>query len=100
MVTTVLVFVFGGSSNNSNIVELHTRMSYYSVIPPAPELGQTRKIDIARLRDVRKRLDTGYVSTEELETLAIECLDEIVELCSGTSEEIIKERSSFLKERL
>ncbi|KAI9315103.1 hypothetical protein BX666DRAFT_1959433 [Dichotomocladium elegans] len=62
--------------------ELHLPINYYSNIAAAPELGQTRKIDIARLRDIRKRLDTGYVPVQELEVFAIECLDEIVELCS------------------
>ncbi|CDS07619.1 hypothetical protein LRAMOSA01568 [Lichtheimia ramosa] len=62
--------------------ELHLPLSYFPTIPPAPELGQTRKIDIARLRDIRKRLDTGYISVQELELIAVECVDEIVELCS------------------
>lgn len=65
------------------ILELHLPLSYFPTIPPAPELGQTRKIDIARLRDIRKRLDTGYISIQELEMIAVECVDEIVELCSG-----------------
>lgn len=56
---------------------------YFNAIPAAPELGQSRKVDIYRLRDVRKRLDTGHVSTKELESVAMECLDELVELCSG-----------------
>lgn len=62
---------------------LHLPQNYYHSIPAAPELGQSRKVDISRLRDIRKRLDTGHISTKELEVIAIECVDELVELCSG-----------------
>ena len=64
-------------------IEMHMPSSYFVNIPAAPELAQARKIDIGRLRDIRKRLDTGYVPTKELEVIALECLDELVELCSG-----------------
>lgn len=62
---------------------LHLPLGYYNSIPAAPELGQSRKVDISRLRDIRKRLDTGQITTKELEVIAIECVDELVELCSG-----------------
>ncbi|KAI9481043.1 MAG: armadillo-type protein [Benjaminiella poitrasii] len=61
---------------------LHLPQNYYHSIPAAPELGQSRKVDISRLRDIRKRLDTGNITIKELEIIAVECLDEIVELCS------------------
>ncbi|KAI7905310.1 armadillo-type protein [Cokeromyces recurvatus] len=61
---------------------LHLPQKYYHSIPAAPELGQSRKVDISRLRDIRKRLDTGSITVKELEVIALECLDEIVELCS------------------
>lgn len=62
---------------------LHLPTSYYHSIPAAPELGQSRKVDISRLRDIRKRLDTGHITVKELEVIAVECVDELVELCSG-----------------
>jgi hypothetical protein len=64
-------------------VGLHLPQNYYHSIPAAPELGQSRKVDISRLRDIRKRLETGHISTKELEIIAVECVDELVELCSG-----------------
>ncbi|KAG1466563.1 hypothetical protein G6F56_004664 [Rhizopus delemar] len=62
--------------------DLHLPQKYFRTIPAAPELGQTRRIDTSRLRDIKKRLDTGHISVQELEVLAMECLDELVELCS------------------
>ncbi|KAF7732146.1 hypothetical protein EC973_006401 [Apophysomyces ossiformis] len=62
--------------------ELHIPLRYYSTIAAAPELGQSRKVDTARLRDIRKRLDSGQVPIKELESIAVECMDEIIELCS------------------
>lgn len=64
-------------------IDLHLPQKYFRTIPAAPELGQTRRIDTSRLRDIKKRLDTGHISVQELEVLAMECLDELVELCSG-----------------
>ncbi|CAO3662070.1 unnamed protein product [Rhizopus microsporus] len=61
---------------------LHLPQHYFHTIPAAPELGQSRKVDIAKLRDIRKRLDNGQISVKELEVIAVECLDELVELCS------------------
>ncbi|KAG0173107.1 hypothetical protein DFQ30_008892 [Apophysomyces sp. BC1015] len=62
--------------------ELHIPQNYFSSIAAAPELGQSRKVDTARLRDIRKRLDAGHVPTKELESIAMECMDELIELCS------------------
>ncbi|CAO0801667.1 unnamed protein product [Mucor circinelloides] len=74
---------FGEDDSDGPIFDgLHLPQNYYHSIPAAPELGQSRKVDISRLRDIRKRLDTGHISTKELEVIAIECVDELVELCS------------------
>lgn len=72
---------------------LHLPQHYFHTIPAAPELGQSRKVDIAKLRDIRKRLDNGQISVKELEVIAVECLDELVELCSGKMETILKNRN-------
>ncbi|KAG1046595.1 hypothetical protein G6F43_010925 [Rhizopus delemar] len=61
---------------------LHLPQQYFPTIPAAPELGQSRKVDISRLREIKKRMDTGHISLNELEVIAMECLDELVELCS------------------
>ncbi|KAI8369221.1 armadillo-type protein, partial [Radiomyces spectabilis] len=75
---------FGEEDNDGPVFdELHMPAAYYSTVPAAPELGQTRKIDIARLREIRRKLDIGsFVPTRELENIANECIDELVELCS------------------
>ncbi|KAI8379291.1 armadillo-type protein [Radiomyces spectabilis] len=56
-------------------------LSYCSVIPPVPELTSDRKLEPLRLREMRRRLENGD-TTQEVETIAHECMDEIVELCS------------------
>ncbi|KAI9258179.1 armadillo-type protein [Phascolomyces articulosus] len=81
----LLMSELGGTEDENDgplFDEMHMPLSYFANIPAAPELGQSRRIDIGRLRDIRKRLDTGYVPTKELEVIALECLDEIIELCS------------------
>lgn len=70
---------------------LHLPQHYFHTIPAAPELGQSRKVDIAKLRDIRKRLDNGQISVKELEVIAVECLDELVELCSGKMETMLRQ---------
>ncbi|KAI8364829.1 armadillo-type protein [Choanephora cucurbitarum] len=74
---------FGEDDSDGPMLDaLHLPQKYFREIPAAPELGQSRKVDISRLRDIRKRLDGGSISTKELEAIAVECVGEIVELCS------------------
>jgi hypothetical protein len=47
------------------------------------ESGAGRKIDPVRLREFRKRLDGGNVTFKEVEDIAADCMDDIVDLCSG-----------------
>ncbi|KAI7869543.1 hypothetical protein BDF14DRAFT_1782486 [Spinellus fusiger] len=56
-------------------------ISYCSVIPILPEIGVDRQLEPLRLREMRKGLDSGQVLAE-VEDMAMECMDEIVELCS------------------
>lgn len=49
------------------------------------ESGTGRKVDPVRLREIRKRLDGGNFTFKEVEEIAIECMDDIVDLCSGKS---------------
>lgn len=72
-----------GMMNCNLLLVLHLPQQYFPTIPAAPELGQSRKVDISRLREIKKRMDTGHISLSELEVIAMECLDELVELCSG-----------------
>ena len=51
-------------------------------IPPVPEPSQARVFDAPRLRDIRKRIDNGTSSTQEIEETANDMLPEIAELSS------------------
>ncbi|KAI8639726.1 armadillo-type protein [Parasitella parasitica] len=58
--------------------------SYFESIPPVPEYGSQRRLDAAKLRDIRKRLDglTSKDSCKEADAIALDCMDEIAEICS------------------
>lgn len=59
-------------------------ITYFSVIPAVPELNGDRKLEPLRLREMRKRLENDeQQSLEEIEGIALECMEEVVELCSG-----------------
>lgn len=51
-------------------------------IPPITEPSQTRMFDAPRLRDIRKRIDNGASSMQEIEETAEAMLPEIAELSS------------------
>ena len=51
-------------------------------IPPIPEPSPQRVYDAPKLRDIRKRIDNGTCSPEEIEHIAIDMLPEIAELSS------------------
>lgn len=57
-------------------------ITYFSTIPPVPEFGTERILSPLRLREIRKALDSGH-AIPDIENIAQECMDEIVELCSG-----------------
>ncbi|CAO3631121.1 unnamed protein product [Cunninghamella blakesleeana] len=62
---------------------LHVASTYFTTIAPAPELGQHRNVDISRLRDIRKRLgNVNNMSIQEIDMIAMECMSDLVELCS------------------
>ncbi|KAF8944181.1 hypothetical protein BGZ46_006328, partial [Entomortierella lignicola] len=58
-------------------------ITYFNSIPPVAEPSPHRRLDAPRLREIRKRLDSGHCTQKELDNLSNECLDECVELCSG-----------------
>jgi len=57
-------------------------VTYYASISTVVESGVDRKVDPVRLREIRKRLDGGNFSFKEIEDIAVECMDNIVDLCS------------------
>lgn len=56
--------------------------SYFESIPPVPEYGIHRRHDASRLRDIRKKLDVVTEATEA-DSIALDCMDELAEICSG-----------------
>ncbi|KAL1919631.1 uncharacterized protein VTP21DRAFT_1562 [Calcarisporiella thermophila] len=55
---------------------------YKTSIPSVPPESLSRRVDVTRLKEMRKRLDSAVCSPPEVEDMANECLPEIVELCS------------------
>jgi hypothetical protein len=56
---------------------------YYTSIPLVSERTHNRRWDAAKLRELRKRLDSGSMSMEEVDQVAADFLDgEIVDLAS------------------
>ena len=51
-------------------------------IPPLPEPSAQRNYDAPKLRDIRKRIDNGTCSPEEIQHIAVDMLPEIAELSS------------------
>lgn len=54
----------------------------YREIPLAVHATTARKFDAPRLREIRKRIDSGLCSEAELEDIAEEMMDEVAELSS------------------
>lgn len=82
-----IVKEFGASEEDSLVVAggVQRAIAYTSFIdeiPPVPEPSQTRMFDAPRLRDIRKRIDNGTCSIQEIEETAAAMLPEIAELAS------------------
>ncbi|KAI8390844.1 uncharacterized protein BYT42DRAFT_610120 [Radiomyces spectabilis] len=56
-------------------------LAYASSIPLLPELGADRKVEVLRLREIRRALDNNQ-GLDRVEDIAAECMDDIIELCS------------------
>ncbi|KAJ3100319.1 hypothetical protein HDU97_002359 [Phlyctochytrium planicorne] len=54
---------------------------YAAALPPLPDPLPNRKIDPARLREMRKRLE-GHVQPKEVEAMFNEVIGEVVDLCT------------------
>lgn len=73
-----------GQEPSDQMKEDRVPLTYFSVIPAVPELGSDRKLEPLRLREMRKKLENDEQhSLEEVEMIAGECMEEVVELCSG-----------------
>ncbi|KAH8724311.1 hypothetical protein GQ44DRAFT_773240 [Phaeosphaeriaceae sp. PMI808] len=56
--------------------------NYVEEVPTVEEPGHTRVHDAPRLREIRKRIDNGSCSKEDIEQIALSMLPEIAELAS------------------
>lgn len=82
-----IVKEFGATDDDTlNITAAIQRAIAYQAfedeIPPIPEPSPTRMFDAPRLRDIRKRIDNGSCSIQEIEETAVAMLPEIAELSS------------------
>lgn len=66
-----------GYSQSPHVNEIQ----YSSIMPTVPEFGADRQVRPLRLREIKKGLDNGTL-IPEIEAIAQECTEEIVELCS------------------
>ncbi|KAJ5721066.1 uncharacterized protein N7483_009000 [Penicillium malachiteum] len=67
---------------NNTIQSAIAFQDFQDEIPAVPEPSQTRMFDAPRLRDIRKRIDNGACSIQEIEETAGAMLPEIAELSS------------------
>ncbi|CAG8465443.1 5722_t:CDS:2 [Paraglomus occultum] len=73
----------GGSDEDiDDSIDNRTPVNYFTSIPPVADPNPSRKPDASRLREIRKRLDSGHCSAKEVESIAVEVMDECVELSS------------------
>jgi len=69
--------------NLNQSVEFRPPTMYYTTIPLVSERTNNRRWDAAKLRELRKRLDSGPMGTEEIDQVATDFTDsEIVDLAS------------------
>lgn len=82
-----IVQEFGASEDDSRNINATIQsaiafQAYEDEIPSISEPSQTRIFDAPRLRDIRKRIDNGACSIQEIEETASAMLPEIAELSS------------------
>jgi protein JSN1 len=64
-------------------LEFRPPTMYYTTIPLVSERQHNRRWDASKLRELRKRLDSGTMTVEEVDQVAADFLDgEIVDLAS------------------
>lgn len=66
----------------TSIIDLKISPLYFDSIPPVPEISN-RIFDSARLKEMRKRIDSATDGDSESEIVAAECMEYIAEISSG-----------------
>ncbi|KAM5438616.1 hypothetical protein MferCBS31731_004907 [Microsporum ferrugineum] len=82
-----IVIEFGSSEAECQNITLSIQRAinftaFEDEIRPVPEPSQSRAFDAPRLREIRKKIDNGACSAQEIEETANEMLPEIAELAS------------------
>jgi protein JSN1 len=62
--------------------ETRPPVSYYTTLPPPP--GIMRRSDIGRLKELRRRLDSGQCTLEEINSITVELMGECAEVSLST----------------
>jgi protein JSN1 len=89
-VQTELIQILGDYGANESEIHESTEslvragnfQTFRQEIPSIPEPSPQRVYDAPKLRDIRKRIDNGTCSPEEIEHIAVDMLSEIAELSS------------------
>ena len=80
---TLLCFLHLKVPIHEEKIDFRPPMMYYTSIPLVSERPNNRRWDASKLRELRKRLDSGTLSIEEIDQVAGDFLDgEIVDLAS------------------
>ena len=73
---------------------------YYTTIPLVSERSHNRRWDASKLRELRKRLDSGTMTVEEIDQVAADFLDgEIVDLASDWLGNTVCNIFGYLREK-
>lgn len=66
----------------ASVADFRPPVTYYSSIPLVSEVSSNRRFDTARLRDLRKTMDSGSCTVEDIDSMALEFINDIVDLAS------------------
>ncbi|WFD42529.1 hypothetical protein MPSI1_001174 [Malassezia psittaci] len=73
-----------GSDPSVDSLETSTPRNYHATIPPVHDSGKGgRRFDNARFRELRKNMENGQMTQTQVDNVAMDCLDVIVELASN-----------------
>ncbi|KAL1411888.1 hypothetical protein Q8F55_002871 [Vanrija albida] len=62
--------------------EVRPPVTYYTTIPIIGDRQNARRFDVARLRELRKRLDSGNATQEEIDSITRDLLEDSADLAS------------------
>lgn len=77
-----------------SVADFRPPTMYYTSIPLVSERSQNKRWDATKLRELRKRLDSGTMTMEEVDGMASDFLDgEIVDLASDWLGNTVREKT-------